>query len=240
MGREQKKWDTERQQMLDEINILKKAVANNDSDNSQSSNPTSTETETDPFFQPTGPWRNQDGSINWEAAPQYLLRYAQQQGGNIKDLEKQVTEGLASLRNEVIGIQSESKAAAEAQEWKNKFGILEENYQTFKNLLDTKGQLAAFEYLSLTKKEVDGQRAAMELQEQQRGNVPILNAGTPPVNVKEQENNVEALAKQIAEMPFGPERTNAAYEVSERVDPLTASAVLTRAAELTRAAFNAA
>ena len=41
-------------------------------------------------------------------------------------------------------------------------------------------------------------------------------------------------------MPFGEERTNAAFDISERVDPLTASAVLTRAAELTRAAFNAA
>lgn len=225
-GRERKARDDEIQGLQDKIRLLEKLVAN--SDNAQPTNP---DTE-DNFFVPDRPWLDREtGEVDWEAVPQHLLRNQQMQEAQ----QQKFQQTLQELQGNITGMEQERKEESESVVWQQKFGISDENYKVFKRLQKQEGDASAFEYLGLATKESEGIRAAQALQDEQRATAPILASGPAPPNVTERENAVESMAQEIADMPLGEARTLAAYELHEKLDPATASAVLNRAQELTKA-----
>ena len=225
-GRERKSWDDEKQQLHSVIDTLKNAV--NTNNGNSTANPADSD---DDLHNPSQPWMDENGNLNLEALPEWLLRASQVQDKSVKKANEEIT----ALRNTLTGIQTDGKAVVEAQNWQNKFGISADDYNVFENLKKTQGDIAAFEFLNITKKEVDGQRAAQAQRDKERGRAPIFSSGDAASPVRESSDEIDSLAQELANEPFGEERTMKLYEIHERVSsPEVASAILDRAAILTK------
>lgn len=196
----------------------------------------SNDSEDDDLFVPSGPFHNPDGTINEDTMPEWLLRNQQIQGKEMKSTQetlKDIAESLKVSRQNEVDREKASK-------FKDKFGLSDESYAVYQSLLE-KDEVEAADYLWLERKEIEGQKAAVELQQQQRGNAPTVLTTDAPSQITSQDDGIEAYAQQLASMPFGTERDEAFYDVITNVpEERVASRILERAREITEQSFRAA
>lgn len=225
-GRELKAKDDEISRLT---NLVDKLTDNKDESVSDDS-------DDDDLYVPSGPFHNPDGTINEDTLPEWVLRNQQIQGKEMKSTQeslKEIAENLKTSRQNEID-------RAKASKYKEKFGLSDESYAIYKSLLE-KDEVEAADFLWLERKEAEGQKAAIELQQQQRGNAPTILTTDAPTQVTSTDDGVEAYAQQLASMPFGTERTNAFYNVVKQVpDEQLASRIIERAREITEQSFRAA
>ena len=192
------------------------------SDNGKEENDDQGEKEPD-LYTPTQPWENEDGTLNLDGMSEWNYRALQQHQETLKKINKQ----LESFGININDIQSSSQEQQEAAEWGKKHGISEDDFRHYKTIQKDKGEMAGFEYLTLKRKLVDGQKAAQAHREKERGNTPVtMTPGAAPVAARADGNVVTTEAERISKMKYGENRTTALSSLHDKYPTDVASAII--------------
>ena len=216
-GRERKAWEDERREMLA---IIKAGKQIEGQDN------TSTDDDGEPeYYQPSQPFKNEDGSINMDALAEWNLHTNQKLYHALKQAEKKIEE----LGGDVTGIHRTAAEAKEAKEFQARYGLSDEVYENYTRIKAERGDLDAIDYLNIEKKEADGIAAAQAHRDSQRtnGGAPALNTGGAMTQTTQDGASIaQQAAKEILAIPRGDARNEAVLEVPFKYPQEVSSQIL--------------
>ena len=216
-GRERKAWESERREMLAIIKAGKQIEGQDD---------TSTDDDGEPnYYQPSQPFKNEDGSINLDALPEWNLHTNQKLFHEFQKAVKQ----LEDLGVDVSGIHRTAKEAKEAKEFQQRYGLSDEVYDNYTRIKAERGELDAIDYLDIERKEAKGLEAAQALRDQQRtsGGAPALNTGGVMTQTTQDTASIaEQAAKEILAIPRGDDRNEAVLDVPFKYPAAVSSQIL--------------
>ena len=216
-GRERKAWEDERREYL----ALLKAKENIDSGD------TSTTDDGEPeYYQPSQPFKNEDGTINMDALAEWNLHTNQKLFHELQKAQKQIED----LGGDVTGIHQTAAEAKQAQEFKQRYGLSDEVFSNYQTIKQERGELDAIDYLNIERKEAEGIAAAQAHRDQQRtnnGGAPALNTGGAMTQTTQDSASIaEQAAKEILAMPRGDDRNDAVMDVPFKYPQEVSSQIL--------------
>ena len=216
-GRERKAWEDERREMLAIIKAGKQIEG-------QDSTSTADDGEPD-YYQPSQPFKNEDGSINMDALAEWNLHTNQKLYHELTKAKKQIEE----LGGDVSGIHRTAAEAKEAKEFQARYGLSDEVYSNYQRIKTERGDLDAIDYLNIEKKEAEGIAAAQAHRDSQRtnGGAPALNTGGAMTQTTQDSASIaQQAAKDILAIPRGDARNEAVLDVPFKYPQEVSSQIL--------------
>ena len=219
-GRERKAAQQREAELLAVVEKLTEVV-----DKTQNGNTDTQDENAEPdLYTPTQTWENEDGTLNLDGMPEWNYRALQQHQAKLAAITKQ----LEDLDINVKDVQQTGQDVLEAEQWSKEFGISKEDFQNYRDIQKTQGEREAFKYLTIKRKQIEGQKAAAAYRDQQRGSTqpPPMSNGSPPQPARSNEDVVAAEVERIGKMEYGPTRTTELSTLFNRLPSDVARAVL--------------
>ena len=174
------------------------------------------------YHKPSQDFANEDGSLNVDGLAEWNYLSSQQLYQRLLKAEKAVQD----LGGDLSTIHSTAQGKEEAAAFKQRYGLSGEVYTNFKEIQESKGDLDAFEYLTIEKKETDAIQAAQAHRDSQRSTAPFSNDGAPTSPTGDGNDIAAQVAKEILDTKRGDDRDTAVQSVPFKYPQEVSSRIL--------------